>query len=115
MATIKKCEERTNKQNVHYARSEVLTAMKMSMANFWVVVPAELVVSTDVSEKQTAPIFRANHHRHHKITVVNDVQTHGTPKDYLRHAYSYINLAEVYLNHQYRNRFGLRSGFYLGM
>jgi hypothetical protein len=40
--------------------SEVLTAVKMSMLVFWVVMPCGLEVDTNTSEEHTASIFRAD-------------------------------------------------------
>jgi hypothetical protein len=42
-------------------RFEVFTAVKMPMAVFWVVTPCALM-STNVSEKHTASILRAENH-----------------------------------------------------
>jgi hypothetical protein len=40
-------------------RFEVLTAVRMTMMFFWVLVPCRLSVDTNVSEKHTLSIFRA--------------------------------------------------------
>jgi hypothetical protein len=45
--------------NVRFVRLEVLTAVRMNMAVFWVVAPCSLIVFIEVSEMPAVSIIRA--------------------------------------------------------
>jgi hypothetical protein len=45
--------------NVYFLRFQVLTAVCMKMAAFWIAAPCSLVKCTDVSEALSAPVIRA--------------------------------------------------------